>query len=277
MTTIQETIDLLPSSSSYSPSDYISGTASPLDFPSIHYKDSLRHRSELAKKGRSRATQSYLQKKKKQIDAEERILRKQEERRKNRSDSEQDQDESEAEEEQDEHSEQEENVDVKHEEKDSDDDDNNTYNRSRRSNSKNGKKSTSASRQGYKSSKSGDESEDRSNKRASRRTRPEDVDLSLPSPSSNNSSESEDDSDNSSTAEPEELIQEIEEHFKFKRNLNFKTDNDKGEGLYVSGKTNATQLTSREWKQVIEKRLDAQDKGRKEKKKNGKGGKSKHL
>ncbi|KAF8986638.1 hypothetical protein BGZ52_008326 [Haplosporangium bisporale] len=275
MTTIQETTYLLPSSSSYSPSDYISGTASPLDFPSIHYKDSLRHRSELAKKGRSRATQSYLQKKKKQIDAEERILRKQEERRKNRSDSEENEGESETEEERDEQSEEEKNVDAKHQEKDSDDD-NNTYNRSRHSKSKSGKKSTSASRQGYKSSKSGDESEDRSNTRASRRTRPEDIDLSLRSPTSNNSSESEDDSDNSNTAEPEDLIQEIEEHFRFKRNLNFKTDNDEGEGLYVSGKINATQLTSREWKQVIEKRLDAQDKGRKDKK-NSRGGKSKHL
>ncbi|KAF9272802.1 hypothetical protein BGZ74_005062, partial [Mortierella antarctica] len=117
-------------------------------------------------------------------------------------------------------------------------------------------------------------SEDRSNKRASRRTRPEDIDLSLPSPT--NVDDSSDDSDNN-TVEPEELIQEIEEHFKFKRNLNFKTDDEEDNELYISGKTNATQLTSREWKQVIEKRLDAQDKSRKSKdtksKKGGKGGK----
>ncbi|KAF9316073.1 hypothetical protein BG003_002379 [Podila horticola] len=272
MTTIQEHTDI----SSYSPSDYISGTSSsPLDFPSIHYKDSLRHRSELAKKGRSRATQSYLQKKKRQIDAEERILRKQEERRKNRSD---DEDESEDSEEDDQsHSDHSEEgiVDTKTEEKDGDDDNNS---RSHHIKSKSGKKSTSASRQGYKSNKSGDESDDRSNKRASRRTRPEDIDLSLPCPTNND--DSSDDSSDNNTAEPEELIQEIEEHFKFKRNLNFKTDDEEGDnGLYVSGKTNATQLTSREWKQVIERRLDAQDKGRKDKdkksKKGGKGGK--HL
>ncbi|KAG0057756.1 hypothetical protein BGZ83_003654 [Gryganskiella cystojenkinii] len=244
------------------------------------WKQNSRQRAQKASKSREKATQSYIQKKLKQIEQEDREKQKEQQRRKKTSGKDNDEEEeeksddgaeaqvvavakaeSESESESDSDSEEEENR------KDSRARANGRSKGHRGNRQQNQKTDRSKSRgqgrsksrpvsdseglSGSNKDKSGYDIIDRSNKRASRHRRPEDEILE-PIVKSTASIQLEDEKDQGEQEEEEE------EHIRFKHNLGFKTDD-------VESMV-AKPLTSRDFKKIFEQQLTERDEAREKQK-----------
>ncbi|KAF9355147.1 hypothetical protein BGX26_006914 [Mortierella sp. AD094] len=245
------------------------GSIPDIDFQGFtaDYKGNQRRRAQLAQKSRTKATQSYIQKKTKQIEDKDRLERKQEQKKKGADQQLEEGEEEEAGEDTISHSMASININAadSSSESESDREQESTSSRQRRSRGKkSGKnhKGETAKEKGKESSRSGTRSKsrngtkvegenkqqgydviDRSNKRADRHRRPEDENLE---PSIATVADA---SDN----EVDQALEE-DEKIRFKHNLNFKTDEDDAMA--------ARPLNSRDWKQIFSQKLQERDQAR---------------